>query len=173
MRATYRVRQFLRATAAWVRPAAVNEDLLRQALPPQAVTLFLAMPGYDRKHALAVLEALRKAGHDEPDLLAAALLHDVGKSGSGVARIRIWHRVATVLLHAFWPGALERIGQDRPGNWRRPFFVQQHHATLGAELAKTAGCSPGAVELIRRHEDTGHGGDDGLLAALQAADSLN
>jgi putative nucleotidyltransferase with HDIG domain len=173
MRATYRVRQFLRATAAWVRPAAMDEDMLKQALPPQAVALFLAMPGYDREHALAVFQALRAAGHDEPELLAAALLHDVGKSGSGVARIRIWHRVATVLLRAFWPGAMERIAQDRPGCWRRPFLVQQQHATLGAELARTAGCSPGAVELIRRHEEAGQGRADDLLTALQAADSLN
>ncbi len=173
MRATYRVRQFLRVMAAWVRPATVNKDLVREALPPQAVDLFLAMPGYDREHAWAVFEALRSAGHDHPDLLAAALLHDVGKSGSGAARIRIWHRVATVLLRAFWPGAMERIGQDRPENWRRPFFVQQHHAALGAELARAAGCSAGAVELIRRHEDACQGGEDDLLAALQAADSLN
>ena len=173
MGAIYRVRQFLRAAGTRVRPAAVDEDLLNQVLPPRAVALFLAMPGYDRQHALAVFQALRAAGHDEPDLLAAALLHDVGKSGSGVARIRIWHRVATVLLRALWPGAVERIGQDRPGSWRRSFFVQQHHAVLGAELAREACCSPGAVELIRRHEDACAGSDDALLAALQAADSLN
>lgn len=173
MRAIYRVRQFLRAVASWIRPAAVDEDLLRQYLPPRAVALFRAMPGYDRHHAMAVFEALRAAGHKELDLLAAALLHDVGKSSSGVARIRIWHRVATVLLHAFWPGAVERIGRDGSGNWRRPFFVQQHHAALGAEQARAACCSPGAVDLIRQHEDACHDGDDALLAALQAADSLN
>lgn len=172
MGAIYRVRQFLRAAGARFRPAAVDEDLVRQVLPPRAVALFLAMPVYDRQHAMAVFQALRAAGHDEPDLLAAALLHDVGKSGSGLARIRIWHRVATVLLHAFWPGGVERIGQDRPGSWRRPFFVQRHHAALGAELAREACCSPGAVELIRRHEDDCRTGDDALLAALQAADSL-
>jgi putative nucleotidyltransferase with HDIG domain len=173
MRAVYRVRQFLRAAASWFRPAAVDEDLLRQVLPPSGVALFQAMPGYDRQHAAAVFQALQAAGHDEPDLLAAALLHDVGKSGSGLARIRIWHRVATVLLDAFWPGALERIGQDRPGSWRRAFFVQQHHAALGAELARAAGCSSAAVELIRRHEDAEVAGDDTLLAALRAVDSLN
>jgi len=173
MGAIYRVRQFLRAAVTRVRPAAVDEDLLNQVLPPQAVDLFLAMPGYDRQHAMAVFQALRAAGHDEPDLLAAALLHDVGKSGSRVARIRIWHRVATVLLRAFWPGAVERIGRDRPGSWRRPFFVQHHHAALGAELARQACCSPWTVELIRRHEDACRAGDEPLLAALQTADSLN
>jgi len=173
MRAIYRVRQFLRAAASWIRPAAVDEDVLRRVLPPQAVALFQAMPGYDRQHAMAVFQALGAAGHDEPDLLVAALLHDVGKSGSGVARIRIWHRVATVLLRAFWPGAMERISQDRPGSWRRPFFVQQHHATLGAELVRAACCTPETVELIRRHEDACREGDSTLLAALQAADGLN
>jgi putative nucleotidyltransferase with HDIG domain len=173
MPAIYRVRQFLRAVTAWVRPAAVDEDLLGQVLPVQAMGLFLGMPGYERKHAMAVFESLRAAGHDDPDLLAAALLHDVGKSGSGVARIRVWHRVATVLLRAFWPGAVERIGQDRPGSWRRAFFVQQHHAALGAELARKACCAPATVELIRRHEDACPADDNDLLVALQAADSLN
>ena len=173
MRAIYRVRQFLRAVTSWLRPGIVDEDLLRQVLPPPAVSLFQAMPGYDRRHAMAVFEALRAAGHGEPDLLVAALLHDVGKTGSGVARIRIWHRVATVLLRAVWPGAMERLGRDRMGSWRRPFFVQQQHAALGAELARGASCSPRAVELIRRHEDGCRGSGDALLAALQAADSLN
>jgi putative nucleotidyltransferase with HDIG domain len=173
MRAIYRVQQFLRAAAAWSRPAALDEDLLRRVLPAPAVVLFLSMPGYDRQHAMAVFEALRAAGHDDPDLLAAALLHDLGKSGSGIARIRIWHRVATVLLRAFWPGAVERIAQGHKGSWRRAFFVQQHHAALGAQLAREACCSPGTVDLIRRHEDACPAGDDTLLAALQAADSLN
>lgn len=173
MAAVYRVRQFLRAAAAWVRPAPVDQELLERYLAPGAVALFRAMPGYDRQHALAVFCAVQAAGRDEPDLLAAALLHDVGKSRSGGTGIRLWHRVAAVLLRAVWPASLARLGQNRPGSWRRPFFVQQNHASLGAELARQAGCSPETVHLIRCHEERDGRPADPLLAALQAADSTN
>jgi hypothetical protein len=81
--------------------------------------------------------------------------------------------VAVVLMRALSPGLLERIGEDRPGSWRRPFFVQQHHAAIGAELARQAGCSTRTVELISRHEELPDQAQDPLLAALQAADGLN
>jgi hypothetical protein len=86
--------------------------------------------------------------------------------------VRLWHRVATVLVRAAWPGLLERIGGDsRPGSWRYPFYVQRHHATIGALLAEQAGCSPLTVDLIRRHEDAAAVAGDPLLAALQEADN--
>jgi putative nucleotidyltransferase with HDIG domain len=177
--AIYRVQQFVRAARAWVQAEEVDEAWLKGYLAPAAVDLFRAMPRYDQQHALNVVRTLQEHGHTEPDLLAAALLHDVGKSVSQVTSLHLWHRVAWVLIRAFAPGLLAKIGQDRPGSWRQPFFVQQHHAVLGAEMAQQAGCSPVTVELIRRHEDapaaTGDAGQSGdpLLAALLAADGVN
>lgn len=176
MSAVYRVRQLARAASAWIRPEWAGRDRaggdpLRRYLPPQGRALFQAMPRYDRQHALAVLGVLERAGHTDPDLLAAALLHDTGKTAHPKGRLRLWHRVASVLVRAWRPDLLARIGRDRPGSWRRPFFVQDHHAELSAELAQQAGCSPRTVELIRRHEDPPGAADDPLLAALQAADS--
>jgi hypothetical protein len=173
MSAIYRVRQFVRAAGALVRPSDGDEVLASRHLPPAAANLFLAMPRYDRQHALGVLHTLRVQGHAEPDLLAAALLHDVGKTLQPHGALRLWHRVAIVLMRAFWPGLLERIGAEQPGSWRYPFFVQQHHAAISAELAQGAGCSAAVVELIRRHEDPPDQADDPLLSALQIADSLN
>jgi hypothetical protein len=183
----YRVRQFIQATGAWIRPAEVEEALLTRHLPPQALDLFRAMPSQDRQHASNVYRTLQQEGYDDPDLLAAALLHDVGKGvpqrDEGVSPVgksapprggpRLWHRVAVVLMRAFWPGLLERIGQEDRDGWRRPFYIQLHHPALGAELARQAGCSPITVGLIRRHEDPPHQGDEPLLAALQAADGTN
>ncbi len=170
MSAAYRVRQFAQAASAWARPD--DEALVRAYLPPAAARLFAAMPRYDRQHALRVLRTLRERGQTDPDLMAAALLHDVGKSQHPVGSLRLGHRVAAVLLRAFAPGLLEKMGSRQDG-WRRLFYVQQHHAELGAVLAQAAGCSSRTVELIRRHEEPLPPEGDPLLAALQAADGEN
>jgi hypothetical protein len=173
MLAIYRVWQFLRAASAWTQAETAGEVVTIRVLPPAAVSLFQAMPRYDRRHALSVANSLQELGYTESDLLAAALLHDVGKTALPGGALRLWHRVAVVLLRAWWPGLLERIGQERPGSWRYPFFVQRHHAAISADLAREAGCSAATVALIRRHEDPGDPGDDRLLAALRSADGMH
>jgi len=175
----------MQAVGSWFQAEEIDHDAVTAYLPPGAVALFRAMPHHDRRHAVRVLRALQAKGRAEPDLLAAALLHDLGKSGQQpedrpqdlgreqrAGRVRLWHRVATVLMQAVWPGLLERIGKDRrPGSWSYPFYVQLHHAAIGALLAEQAGCSPWTMELIRRHEDPVAAGGDPLRAALQEADN--
>jgi hypothetical protein len=125
-----------------------------------------------------VLAALQGAGHDHPALFQAALLHDCAKREGGV---RLWHRVALMLLKAFWP-ALPAHWAAEPApvctDWRYPVWAHLHHPERGAELAAAAGCDPLAVALIRRHQESpamraGDPSVDGLLAALQAADDDN
>lgn len=171
MPAIYRVQQFVRAAGAWLQ--AEDDEAVRLNLPPAGASLFRAMPRYDRQHALSVLRQLKESGQSDPDLLAAALLHDVGKTANRSGRLWLWHRVAVVLLRTFSPGSVERIGRDVSGSWRQPFYVQVHHGAIGAELAQQAGCSPRTVDLIRLHESPTDETGDSLLAALQAADNMN
>ena len=173
MSALYRVRQFLRAAGAWVRSGEGDGGFAARFLPPLAVKLFQAMPRYDQQHALNVCQTLERQGHVERDLLAAALLHDSGKSVAQGARVGLWYRVAVVLIRVFWPSLLGRLAKDEQGSWRRPFYVQVHHAAIGAEAAQQAGCSEITVGLIRHHEDAPGQAFDPLLAALQAADNEN
>lgn len=167
----YRVRQFVQAAGAWLRPEDAQE--IRRYLSPAGVELFQAMPRYDQQHALYVLRTLQARDYSDPDLLAAALLHDVGKTVHQTGALRLWHRVAVVLLRALRPGLLEQIGVDRPGSWRQPFYVQGHHAAIGAELARAAGCSARTVELILHHEGRSSQERDPLVAVLRAADDVN
>jgi hypothetical protein len=170
----YRVGQFLRALTARVR-----EEQAEQAthiLTPQARALFRRQAVQDQRHALAVYHALRQSGHIDTHLLAAALLHDVGKAA---ARLPAWQRAAIVLVERFAPRLLARLSQGDPEGWRRPFAVYAQHPEVGARWAEEAGCSPLTIALIRRHRDhlvndpSPSTEEDQLLAALQAADSLN
>jgi hypothetical protein len=183
--ARYRVYQFFTALKAmlpiWAgggKGGLTTEDerLVRSILPAAGQQqLFARMSPNDQRHALAVARSLQQAGSDNPALLQAALLHDVGKSlGQPII-----HRVLIVLLEAFWPAMLERLSTSpaRARAWRRPFVVHAQHPAIGAEWAQSAGCDPLAVSLIARHQEilspTSTETEDKLLAALQWADNSN
>ena len=168
----YRVRQFTLALGAQGNHQRADE--ITQYLDARQQVLFRRMPSMDQHHCLAVVRSLREGGHTDPSLLGAALLHDVGKA---LGPVRIWHRVVAVLAKALVPLKWAMV-EEKPGTWLYPFHVHQHHAALGAELARQEGCASEVVWLIAHHEDhqgEGQFGDrmSGLLAALQAADQVN
>jgi len=160
----HRVGQFIAHLRARVDP---NEEAMAQRLlPTAAAALFTGMPVADRRHGLDVAERLVATGVDDPDVLAAALLHDAGKG----RRVRLWHRVAGVLIEAVSPRALERIASPDPRSWRFPFHLYVHHAAISAELATAAGCTPrvGAFIIGGVNDDDAH-----LARALKAADDAS
>jgi hypothetical protein len=149
--------------------AEVGADEVARAhawLPAEARSLFDGMPIADRRHALDVVARLTDAQHDDPDLLVAALLHDVAKGH----RMRLWHRVGGVLLAALAPRLLARLASPDPRSWRHPFHLYLHHAALSAEVAARAGCSPRTVAFIA---GTAAGLDASLAAAFAVADEAS
>ncbi|MCH8850610.1 MAG: hypothetical protein IIC89_07275 [Chloroflexi bacterium] len=160
-RAFHRSRQFFTA----LRPR-VDAGLQSQAfalLSERERALFSTMTPRDQQHCLDVYRRLKEEGHDDGDLLAAALLHDAGKG-----HIALWHRVVFVLLDATAPRLQRAIIAPGEGDgWRQALYRCCHHAELGAELARAAGAGERVVALI---------GEDGSepvreqLAALKAAD---
>lgn len=172
MSAYYRFRQGIRALGAWVVP--VDDRLAQTVLDPRLYALFLRMRRSERQHSLRVLQDLTAQGHTQPDLLAAALLHDVGKIRTP---FYLPEKVLVVLVKAIAPDLYRRWGSGCAHGWRRPFAVSVQHPAWGAKMVAEAGGSPLAVELIRRHQDILSGAPqneaDRLLAALQAVDDLN
>ncbi len=170
--ALYRVHQFVSAWQARVSPKELCE--VDELLPPGAQSLFHQMSVADQRHSLNVMHALRHTGHTQADLLAAALLHDVGKSA---AQIHSWHRAIIVLGKRFAPGLLAWLTHGEPRGWRRAFVIHRQHMEIGAQWAAQAGCSALTVSLIRRHQEPLRrepvGDEERLLIALQHADGIN
>ncbi len=182
----YRARQFFHALGALATSGRASEagsaSLARYLSPPQRA-LFNAMPAHDRHHSLAVLHTLQRMGETNPDLMAAALLHDVGKSeydaaGRRIRTVPLWCRVAKVAIMMLPHGErlllrLSAQGATRPKGMRHAFYLSWEHPRLGAALAARLGVSEQAAALIRDHMQPRRATDPPLLAALQRADDLN
>ncbi len=176
-RGFYRSRQFF---AAWGPPIA-KEDMVeaRRVLGPELYKIFSSMPRQYRLHSLNVYRRVRQTGCDDPTVWQAALLHDSGKFDPASGRyVTIAHRVIVVLLSATSLGRLLLKRLSRPANikmpvwsfayWRYPFYLSEHHAELGAQIAAEYGASPQLVELIKSHHT--YTGQSLQLKALQSAD---
>ena len=136
-----KARQFRRHLVA--RVELDERSALESWTSPAQRALFDAMPRADRRHALDVVAGLRARGIDDPEVLAAGLLHDAGKGRS----IRLWHRVAWSLGELSGPwvwGMAARL----PGGAAAMARLRDH-AERSAELAARAGSSPRTVALIR------------------------
>jgi hypothetical protein len=138
--------------------AALSRDDIAEVkrwLPASALPLFQSMSNADQQHSLRVCRGLQKRGCEENDLLAAALLHDVGKAQG---RVPFWTRPMIVLGKRLAPRLLVRFVtssatfESEPiSGWRRALSYAWWHADVGADLAASAGLSEHAVLYIRTH----------------------
>jgi hypothetical protein len=170
----YRSEQFRQYLGLRSEPPDLS--VARGILTPAQMALFLRMQVGEQAHSLDLLRRLQEAGETDPDLLTAALLHDVGKSR---CPLRVWQRVWIVLATQLLPSRLQAWADvpsplDGQPWWVRLSAVAVHHPAWGAELSQAVGCSPRAVSLIRRHQDRAsldpQDEEDQLLARLQAFD---
>ncbi len=136
-----KVRQFGRHLFGRVAP--VERAALAEWVTPAQLALFDAMHRADQRHGLDVVRTLRAAGHEEPELLLAGLLHDAGKGRD----VGLWHRVAWSLGERYG-GSVTALASRLPG-FAAAFARIARHSERSAELALAAGCSRLTAELIR------------------------
>jgi hypothetical protein len=133
--------------------------------PTAAISLFQTMSPADQQHCLRVYRGLQARGCTEKDLLAAALLHDVGK---GQGRVPFWTRPLIVIGKLCAPHLLARLvvyPYEEMPHWRRSLSNAWYHADVGADLAAAAGLSERTVLYIRTHHQP-----RGPAAELHAVD---
>lgn len=124
-------------------------DFVRRVLSPSEWELWSRMDIADRRHSLLVARRFGElvSGAIDADL-AAALLHDVGKS---VSSLSTSERVVATLVAPF----------ARP----RRFDAYYRHEEIGLELCRAAGSCDRTLSLLA---DPGHP----LAEALRQADDL-
>jgi putative nucleotidyltransferase with HDIG domain len=176
VRIVYRGRQFWRAIFLKADPEGLMQA--HDCLTPGQWSLFTQLQPDEQAHAVRIFQKLMVHGENQPDLLVAALLHDIGKVRY---RLNPIERMIIVVAHAILPGQARRWGSLPPGGWedlpgwRKAFILAEHHAEWGAEMARTAGVSPLAEMLIRRHQHPGQSGlnepEDSLLKKLRLVDN--
>jgi hypothetical protein len=171
-RIIYRTRQVLLDLGATLSPT--DWDLVENLLNPSQVNLFRKMQKSEQTHSVRVLKALLRQGENHPDLMVAALLHDVGKS---CFTLKLWERILVVLVKALLPSLAQRWGCESPitltsssselrvPGWRRAFVIACQHPLWGAELVAKTGATPLSLSLIQNHQEE-------MTAPTQAISSL-
>jgi hypothetical protein len=130
-------------------PGREAEAWVAEHLLPGELDLWRQMSRPDRRHAYGVARRVERALGDEATrpVLAAALLHDVGKID---ARLRTYGRVVATLS-----GAL--AGRDMADAWRHQTgFIRRVglyllHPRIGGERLELAGADPLTVAWAKEH----------------------
>jgi HD domain len=155
-------------------PPANDEAWARAALLEGERALWARMSGPDRRHAVGVArEAIQLLGYEPPrEVVAAALLHDVGKVESSLGTFA---RVG-VTLAAMTAGRkrlLEWAGPSPAGrSLRARVGLYLAHDRVGAELLESAGSHDLTVTWTREHHlpPARWTVDSKVAGALKAAD---
>ncbi|HLI53796.1 MAG TPA: HD domain-containing protein [Acidimicrobiales bacterium] len=142
-------------------PSQAEEDWATGWLLPGEQRLWRRMSGPDRRHAAGVArEVGRRLGGAPREVMAAALLHDVGKVDSGLGTFaRVWVTLAAMA-----------VGRDRvPGRRAKRYLA---HDRIGASLLRDAGSDPITVAWAGEHHrpEGCWTLDPTVAAALKAAD---
>lgn len=171
MKIGYRLTQFWHA----IRQTPSAQDLaeVRALLTPPQAVLFLKMQPAEQTHALRVLHFLQQQGQQHPNLLRAALLHDVGKICYPLA---LWQRVWIVLAQTFFASRAHQWAQNPRNAWQKALEAAEKHPEWGSQLAAESNCEPLTIQLILRHQERKPSSpntlEDWLLTSLQIADDL-
>jgi hypothetical protein len=130
-------------------PKKSEDEWARSQLLPSEVRLWQRMSNPDRRHAAAVARDVeRSLGHEASrPVLAAALLHDVGKVESG---LRTYGRVIATLCGMIIGREHARAWMNGRGFTRR-VGMYLLHPELGGDLLGIAGSDPLTEAWTREH----------------------
>src|SRR5262245_17706884 len=151
-------------------PSAADEEWAQSKLLPSEVALWCRMSGADRRHAVGVAREVERALGVEATrpVLAAALLHDVGKIESGLG---VYGRVVATVCGLI-AGRDEAKERNRGRGFSRRVGLELLQPDLGADLLGMAGSDPLTEAWARQHHRSPSSWtiDPHIAEALKAAD---
>ena len=144
----------VRAALPWgVRP---DDAWARQVLTGTEFQVYCTMPKAERFHGVSVAKCVKqRAGGASRELLAAAVLHDIGKVGTP----QFW--LYRVIAHLA-PGEKQPFCEHATGL----AAVRQalhHHPLRGAALLAEHGIDPTVVAFVKYHHEPPHTPEQHLL----------
>ncbi len=157
-------------------PSSATEQWALEQLLPGERDLWRRMSGPDRRHAVGVAEECLRlsASAGVPptrDVVAAALMHDVGKIEAGLGTFaRVAVTLAALVLGR---GRLaRRTGDEAALDWRARARLYVTHDRVGGELLRSAGSEPLTIAWAEQHHLAPERWtiDPGVGAILKAAD---
>ena len=131
-------------------PSEADRRWVTENLLPTEEDLWVRLSAADRRHAVAVARAtVKRLGEAERPVVAAALLHDVGKLESGLGTIgRV---VATLVLMAVSPSTV--ASWSRVSGFRCQVAAYLRHPEEGAAVLLSAGSDPLTVSWTAEHHE--------------------
>lgn len=142
--------------------------------------LFSQMSKIDQQHTITVAkEIMAKAATTKENieikiLVAAALLHDIGKVEGDFSFLS---RIMVGFIRRVKPALRGKLAMRYPATfWERfryGLYVDLVHPARGAHMARIFGLEKGIVEIIRHHHDPPRQGQSIELTWLQLIDSKN
>ena len=115
---------------------------------PTEGDLWAQLSAADRRHAVAVARAtVKRLGQAERPVVAAALLHDVGKLESGLGTIG---RVVATLV-SMTVSSSTVASWSRVSGFRHQMAVYLRHPEEGAAVLISAGSDPLTVSWVAEH----------------------
>lgn len=131
-----------------VGPPAASERWVAEVLSPAELQLWRRMGRADRRHAAGVGRRVDAAlGGAPAPVVAAALLHDVGKTASGLGT---YGRVVATVAGGLTGRAYADLWASTRGFTRRVGLYLRHPA-LGADMLALAGSDPLTVSWAAEH----------------------
>ncbi|MGI8757211.1 MAG: hypothetical protein ACR2MB_15425 [Acidimicrobiales bacterium] len=147
-KAAHLVKRFL-GSAVPLGPAVRDQDWAKAQLLPGEVEVWQKMSAQDRRHAAGVARRVQRSIGTEGGrpVLAAALLHDCGKTVSGIGT---YGRVVAT-LSAKVAGHDVAMAWSETRGFTRRVGLYLEHPRLGAELLGIAGSAPLTVAWAAEH----------------------
>jgi hypothetical protein len=130
-------------------PPSSDVAWVESTLSSTELDLWRSMNGPDRRHSVDVARRVQGSLGSEatPPVLAAALLHDVGKS---VAGLRTYGRVIATLSGVFGGHEMAHHWASKRG-FTRKVGLYLMHDELGADMLQIAGSDELTVAWARQH----------------------